>query len=126
MFISSPIPSVSHPGFTHFAGTECELGEAPDGSMRLITLTVRKDDGEVDWTEQFLLPLGMQYNPRLPRIILPPSDKPGRKAEFVVEDGKVVALLVAIDDPAAETGVRYQRFPLDQIAMPVAPKPEAP
>jgi hypothetical protein len=74
------VPSVSHPGYVHPAGSEArilfmngaEMGVVGrPGRERMIEIDALAEDGTVAWSESFLLPPGMRVDRSKPPIILP-------------------------------------------------------
>jgi hypothetical protein len=72
------IPSVTHPGYVHPAGTEGRIIFAEGSRQRGFELDAIGEDGTVAWTERFLLPAALRVDPRKPPIILPEPSGPAQ------------------------------------------------
>lgn len=99
MRLQSPVESVVRPGYVHPPGTEAEVIASRPGGPHMVTLTVRKEDGEVDWTETFQLPKEMRVDPSKPRVILPKQDEqPRAKMKLLMKNGHLSGVEVEAPD----------------------------
>lgn len=99
MRIQSPVESVVRPGYVHPPGTEAEVVASAPGGPHLVTLILRKEDGEVDWTETFQLPKEMRVDPSKPRVILPKQEERSRaKMKLLMKDGHLSGVEVEAPD----------------------------